>query len=327
LTILIVDDSQDSRLLIKTFLNKAGFDDVIPLESPFQAFDFLGLENSGEALNVDLILMDVLMPDLNGIEACRRIKAADHLKDIPLIMITAKTEDSTLDEAFNVGAMDYITKPISKVVLLARIRSALVLKGEMDRRKDRETKLLETTRQLEAANAKLKEQSNLDGLTGIANRRRFDEYIDLEWKRACRRGEPLSLVMIDIDHFKAYNDNYGHLAGDDCLKQVAQALRRVVKRPADLVVRYGGEEFAVVLPETHLEGAAALAEELRSAIEDLGIPHAYSPILDKVTVSLGVDTRYPQPSGQLQELVSRADQALYRAKEAGRNRVAIAPVQ
>jgi len=323
LTILIVDDSQDSRLLIKTFLNKAGFDDVTPLESPFQAFDLLGLENSGEALNVDLILMDVLMPDLDGIEACRRIKAADHLKDIPLIMITAKTEDSTLDEAFNAGAMDYITKPISKVVLLARIRSALALKGEMDRRKDREAKLLETTRQLEAANAKLKEQSNLDGLTGIANRRRFDEYINLEWKRACRRGEPLSLIMIDIDHFKAYNDNYGHLAGDDCLKQVAGALRQGVNRPADLLVRYGGEEFAVILPETHPDGAAGLAETFRSIVELLGIPHDHSPILDKVTVSVGVATCYPDQSSELQGLVARADQALYRAKEAGRNRVEI----
>ncbi|MEW5920281.1 MAG: diguanylate cyclase [Bacillota bacterium] len=321
--ILVVDDSPFICRFIKDILEKAGYKDVLCAFSAFEAFEYLGIENSEIKAKIDLILMDVVMPGMDGIEACTKIKSTEHLKDIPLIMITAMTEDEFLEAAFNAGAMDYITKPLSKVVLLTRIRSALTLKQEMDRRKAREEELLGVTRLLEKANAKLQEQTSLDGLTGIANRRRFEEFIEMEWKRARRNTKPISLIMIDIDVFKAYNDNYGHLAGDDCLKQVAQALQRGLKRPGDLAARYGGEEFTVVLPETASDGAAALAEELRSLIEGLNIPHAYSSVKDVVTISLGVATIVPEDAMSCKTLIERADKALYHAKQRGRNQVRV----
>lgn len=169
----------------------------------------------------------------------------------------------------------------------------------------------------------LQEQSILDGLTGIPNRRYFEEYLNLEWRRARRNGRPLSLVMVDIDAFKAYNDNYGHLSGDDCLRQVAMSLNQGLKRPADLAARYGGEEFAVLLPETELEGAAILAEDLRSRVQGLGITHQFSPVSDCITISLGVAAIIPGKTNLAKNLVDRADKALYRAKNYGRNRVSV----
>ncbi len=169
----------------------------------------------------------------------------------------------------------------------------------------------------------LKDQSLQDGLTGIANRRRFDEYLKLELKRAWRSQGPLSLVMIDIDAFKPYNDNYGHGAGDECLKQVARVIQAGLKRPSDLAARYGGEEFAVILPETDTKGASALAEELRKTVEALKIPHKHSPVQDHVTVSLGVAAIIPEKDIPAKTIIDAADKALYRAKEKGRNRVAV----
>lgn len=171
---------------------------------------------------------------------------------------------------------------------------------------------------------KLQEQSLMDGLTGLANRRRFDEYLGVEWGRARRLKKTLSLIMIDLDAFKAFNDNYGHLAGDDCLRKVAMALKEGLKRPADLAARYGGEEFAVILPDTGKQGALALAEELRDRVEALKIPHAYSPVAQNVTVSLGVATLVPAKEESPDPLIEHADQALYQAKEKGRNRVEVA---
>ncbi len=181
------------------------------------------------------------------------------------------------------------------------------------------------TRQLDEANRKLASLSLTDGLTGIANRRFFDDHLNQEWKRAQREGRPLSLVMVDIDHFKAYNDYYGHLAGDDCLQRVARTLETVVARPGDLVARYGGEEFALVLPDTD-NGARILGERCRAAVADLQIPHQASPLLPVVTVSVGVATAIPRPGSTPEELIVRADQALYRAKLLGRNQVVTEPV-
>ena len=229
-------------------------------------------------------------------------------------MVTAQTDNENLQRAFDAGAVDYVTKPINKIELLARVRSVLNLKKEMDRR-------MEVTRQLEEANLRLQLLSSLDGLTGIANRRHFDEILQKEWRRGLRNIHPLSLILMDIDCFKPYNDNYGHLAGDDCLKQVAQILSNQAKRPGDLVARYGGEEFVMVLPETTVENAVNLAEDLLQAVKAPKIPHAYSRADSIVTLSLGVATTIPDRDSSPEDLIKKADQALYQAKKEGRSRV------
>lgn len=321
--ILLVDDSIRTRLLLEKTLGEAGYNNLVTAGSADEAFEVLGLHNPAGEVDVDLIIMDILMPGMDGIEACSHIKAQAHLRDIPVILITSKNETGFLKEAFKAGAVDYIVKPLDKVELLVRVRSLLLLKEEMDRRKAREQELLEVTRMLEEANHKLKEQTAMDGLTGIANRRRFEEFFENEWKRALRDAMPISLIMADIDLFKAFNDHYGHLAGDECLIKVAQALQQAVKRPGDLVARYGGEEFIIVLPGTDQAGALVVAEELRQAVADLNIRHAYSRVSDRITVSLGVATRIPKAVDKKEKLVACADQAMYRAKQENRNRVCV----
>jgi diguanylate cyclase (GGDEF)-like protein len=322
MSILIVDDSLVIRQLLKTALTSAGYKDLFFAESAQDAFDRLGMDNPGRtATAVDLILMDIAMPDIDGIEACRRIKTFEQFQDVPVIMVTAEPEVSSLQSAFNAGAMDYINKPINQVILLARVRSALRLKYEMDRRKAREQKLLEVSGLLKEAYENLWQLSSIDSLTGIANRRRFDEAIDWEWWRSVRNGTPLSLIMIDVDFFKDYNDTYGHQNGDSCLKQVADTLKSETKRAGDLVTRYGGEEFAVILPVTPIEGAAIVAEAMRGSVEALNIEHSQSQVSRCVTISLGVATAIPSRNSSLVALIAAADRALYQAKREGRNQV------
>ncbi|MBD0336505.1 MAG: diguanylate cyclase, partial [Cyanobacteria bacterium Co-bin13] len=177
---------------------------------------------------------------------------------------------------------------------------------------------------LRQANEQLKKIAFLDGLTQVANRRRFEQYLSQEWRRLAREQAPLSLIMCDIDYFKNFNDIYGHQAGDGCLRRVARALSRSIKRPADLVARYGGEEFAVILPGTDLAGAESVAEDMRIAVRSRRIPHAGSQIETFITLSLGVATCIPTPSGSPEMLIGRADEALYRAKHTGRDRIVLA---
>src|SRR5665648_15991 len=243
MAIVIVDDTIFSLEVIKAFLIKEGYLDVIPVNSAKELYELVDGYSERGIIEIDLILMD------------------------------------------------FIKKPLERVELVARVRSALRLKHETARRKARETELLEVTRQLQAANERLKHLTFQDGLTGIANRRHFDEELLQESLRAKRDKTPLSLIMLDIDYFKAFNDTYGHLKGDDCLKIVTSILMKTLKRPADLLARYGGEEFAVVLPNTGEAGAVLLAEKLRANIENAGILHINSLCADYVTVSLGVVTR------------------------------------
>ncbi len=248
----------------------------------------------------DLILLDIMMPGMDGYETCSRLKAEKQAQNIPVIFITAKDQEEDETRGLEVGAVDYIVKPFSLPIVHARIRTHLELKQHRD--------LLEKL-------------SAHDGLTGIPNRRRFDETLALEWRRSGREAYTISLIMIDIDHFKAYNDNYGHTTGDECLRQVAGCLFSMVNRPGDLMARYGGEEFACILPITGLTDAARLAEKMKAAVEALDIPHLYSPTRDKVTISLGVATVYPVAGMKSVFLVEGADDCLYRAKSEGRNRV------
>ncbi|WP_158269745.1 response regulator [Desulfonatronum sp. SC1] len=251
----------------------------------------------------DLVLLDIQMPDLDGFEVCRRLQEHPETRDIPVIFITAKSNEKDEEKGLAAGAVDYITKPFGPAVVLARIRVHLELKRKRDI---------------------LRNLSNKDGLTCIANRRRFEEFLEFEWQRAVRSGEPLSLVMADIDHFKLYNDHYGHAAGDECLREVARSLSGIVSRQTDLVARYGGEEFICLLTGTNQDGAREVARKMREAVEALGIPHAFSPVAPTITLSLGVASMVPQRDGKTaHDLFLAADKALYQAKSTGRNKVAV----
>lgn len=320
--ILIVDDSPDERVLIKSILKNAGYSQLLTAESSLDAFRQLGMENkASNHSDIDLILMDIVMPYMDGVEACRLIKAVDYLKDIPIIVVTVKDEIKYLQMAFAMGAVDYITKPLNKVELAARVRSALRLKYEIDRRKAREKELLVIKEQLENTIFVLKRLSSEDELTGIPNRRGFESYLEQEWKRAIRYDVPVSLILVDIDFFKEYNDTYGHQSGDRCLKEVANVLNGTLHRPTDFVARYGGEEFAIILPNTDISGGEFTAEKLREGVEALSIVHTSSRASDHVTISLGVATAVSSQGFSPAMLVAAADQALYGAKQGGRNRV------
>lgn len=248
----------------------------------------------------DLILLDIQMPNLDGYEVCRRLKQDPATNAIAIIFVTALDAISDEERGLKLGAVDYITKPFSSAIVRARINTHLQLK--------RKTDLLE-------------QYAMLDGLTGIANRRLFDEALDSGIRHSQREDQPLSIIMIDVDHFKAFNDHYGHGEGDHCLREVSAALVNAAKRPADRVCRFGGEEFVALLPNTNAAGARELAEKMRACIEELAIRHAYSSAGPVVTVSLGTAAFCPADDDDPSCLVQRADRALYEAKETGRNRV------
>ncbi len=248
----------------------------------------------------DLILLDVIMPCMDGYEVCRRLKEQDTTKNIPIIFVTARDDAEHEEHGLNLGAVDYVTKPFRKSILKARVRNHVELKVKTD--------LLETF-------------AIIDGLTGIPNRRSFDTTLHKEWGRARREGAPLSIMIMDIDNFKAYNDNYGHGKGDECLKRVAAALSGVIVRPADIVARYGGEEFVAILPNTDHQGGFSLGEVFRKTIEVLKIPHAFSEIADHVTISIGLHTLIPTPEEQVESFLKKADDALYTSKKQGKNQV------
>jgi len=251
----------------------------------------------------DLVLLDIEMPDMDGYEVCRQLRENPATGHIPIIFITALNDVAAEARGLELGAVDYITKPFNHVIVKARVQTHLRLKMQAD--------LLERY----AFN---------DALTGLANRRAFDERLALEWSRAQRYQRPLSVVMIDIDHFKLYNDHYGHGAGDTCLSDVARAIKSQITRSSDLAARYGGEEFLLILPETEEAGAVALAEQVRAAVDEKGLPHAASKVCDHVTLSLGAASQVPDAQTPVSALLERADQALYRAKTSGRNRVVAA---
>ncbi len=330
-TILVVDDSVHVHKQIEVFLKTAGYSNLLFAESASEVFKHLNVESPEKEPNkVDLILMDINMPGLSGVEVCRQIKTIERFRDIPIVMVTAEDTDAGLQPAFEAGAVDYIKKPVSEVELVVRVGSVLKLKHEMDERKNREQELLNITGLLEDSNQKLQQVnvilnrlSRIDGLTGIANRRHFDDLFCQEWKRAGRLSKPISLLLVDIDFFKNFNDTYGHQLGDECLKQVAGALSRALKRPCDVIARYGGEEFVAFLPETDEKGAIMVAETMQVNMADANIPHRNSPVSDKVTVSIGVSTAVPATNLLPGTLIADADKALYQAKQEGRNRIKI----
>jgi diguanylate cyclase (GGDEF)-like protein len=309
--VLVIEDSRTSLLLITHQLAAMGATAVAATDGR------TGLACWADE-RPDLVLLDVVLPDIDGMEVARRIRGSEAPGQwTPIIFLTACATDSDLERGIAAGGDDYLIKPISEVVLSAKLRA-------MQRIAAMRNSLLETTRALDEANRELLRLSSVDGLTGIANRRQFDATLESEWRRSARTQAPLSLLMIDVDCFKGYNDRCGHLAGDECLRKVAGALAGQPRRPADLVARYGGEEFAVVLPETPADGALQVAESLRSAVQSLGLPHPCSLAGPQVTVSIGSATRIPVNGQAPSSLVTYADKALYRAKRGGRNRVEVA---
>ena len=320
MSLLIVDDEPDMRQALRALLETYGYTGIQTVGSVREALNLL---TAASPAPFNLILTDVAMPGSSGIELCQQIKSIPHLADIPILVMTGRPTAEVLDRAFAAGAYDFVTKGVDPHELLARVRAALNLKRELDRRRDRERQLVEVTRELERVNGQLRRLAVQDELTGVPNRRYFNWLLGREWGRAARDSRPLALILADVDHFKAFNDRYGHPSGDSCLAQVAGALTRQVHRSADAVCRYGGEEFAVVLPNTDAAGAATVAEGMRTAVAELGLEHAGSPHL-RVTISLGAAAGVPTPGSSSDALVRMADEALYRAKAAGRNRVALA---
>ncbi len=323
MSVLIIDDAADMRESLRMVLEAEGFTDVVTAASAREAFRRVGLDGVAPSVTPDVILMDILMPDVNGVAACKRFKQDPRTADVPILMITGQSQDEVLSAAFAAGAIDFITKPVKIVELVARLRSALTLKRELDDRRRREQELLRVTQQLKDANENLQRLSDQDALTGVANRRSFEAHLAHEWSRAAREQTPLASIMIDIDYFKRFNDRYGHPRGDECLRQVARALAAPLKRPGDLLARYGGEEFVILLPWTGLPGAVALAEKLHGRVSALRIPHADSAAAPHVTISLGVACTIPTRQMKAGALIEAADQALYVAKEHGRNRVEV----
>lgn len=252
----------------------------------------------------DVILLDIMLPGMDGFEVCRRLKADPMTRDIPVIFITGMGDTGAETKGLDLGAVDYITKPINPPVVKMRVRNQIELKQARDQ---------------------LARMATTDGLTGLANRRRFDEALAMEHARHARTGTELALIILDIDHFKLFNDNYGHVRGDDCLKAVAGVLKNSLHRATDLAARYGGEEFICILPDTASpHGVQKLAEGIRQDVAALNIPHGNSPTADHLTVSLGVITACCTQDTSPSQLVALADEQLYRAKTSGRNRICFA---
>lgn len=306
--ILIIDDTPANIEILNAFLKND--------------YAIFFSTNGAEGIRIaqlerpDLILLDIMMPGMDGYEVCAKIKADFHTCKIPIIFITSMNNVEDEEKGLLVGAIDYITKPISPPIVKARIRNHLELKRHRDT-------LERLSIELETKNQELNFQAREDALTGLANRRYFNESLDAEIKRARRTGQMLSLILCDVDFFKNYNDHYGHLAGDYCLKAVGQILRHTFKRVSDLAARYGGEEFAVIFPDTPPGNAGMLAERLRQAMIAQAIPHAFSAAADVVSLSFGVVEATPTGERGADWYINEADKALYQAKGNGRNQVVV----
>ena len=305
--VLIVDDSATIRAGLAAAVRAMKLEPVLA-ETGEQALELFA------AAPPMLVLLDVMMPGIDGYETAKRMRAATPGKWVPILFLSSSEDDQNLERAIECGGDDYLVKPVSAVVLSAKIRA-------LQRLEKMHNQLLELSGELSTANRRLESISQQDALTGIANRRAFDDRLGLHFADAARQHAPLSLALCDIDHFKAYNDRYGHPAGDDCLRRVAAALAQRCKRATDVAARYGGEEFALILPHTPMQGALGVLEAARLDLAALAIPHEASLTAAVVSMSAGVATYSGEPGMQIADLIARADEALYRAKQLGRNRV------
>lgn len=309
--ILVVDDNPQNLQLIGAMLGESLEFDLSFATGGQEALEAM------EHIAPDLVLLDVNMPEMNGFEVCRRIRETEATATIPVIFLTAQGETDFIVQGFRAGGSDYVVKPFEPQELLARVRVQLELyrsRNELKRLND----------ELLRVNDELRLLSSTDGLLRIANRRHFDERLELEWHRAMRGRQPLALMIIDVDHFKRYNDHYGHLEGDECLKRVVGTLSLCVRRATDLLARYGGEEFAIILPESDADSALRVADTIHRELQRAAIPHEDSPVSRSVTVSIGIACCVPGVDMHSDSLLALADEALYTAKHQGRNRSACA---
>lgn len=319
--ILIVDDRPENLLTLESLLDTP---DLLLVRA-----------NSGEealahTLDHDfaLVLMDVQMPGMNGYETAELMRGSKKTRNIPIIFVTADLSNmNQVFRGYESGAVDYLFKPLDANIFKTKVGFFLDLyrqKAQLEektRELDAKVVELEELQQiLEETNEQLRLLSSMDGLTGLLNRRRFDEILEEEWQRCLRDGCHLSLLIVDIDHFKAYNDSYGHILGDNCLKKVARNLSKSLPRQVDKLARYGGEEFTVVLPATAEDGAFQVAERIRANIEELNLEHNASSTHDRITISVGISTMVPALEASSTILLDQADKGLYKAKNEGRNR-------
>lgn len=322
--ILVADDDKTIRVLLREAMEQEGYR-VVEVNDGKQCLD------AYETVKPDIVLLDAVMPVMDGFTCCKHLLqiARNNLisalatfdtesalgnnvisklwKRTPILMITSLDDEASVDRAFEAGATDYVTKPIHWAVLRQRLRRLL--------------QQAQVYKQLEAANQALQHLANVDGLTGLANRRRFDDYLNTQWINLAQEELPLSLMLCDIDFFKFYNDKYGHPAGDVCLQQVGAVLKQNAQKTQDLVARYGGEEFAVIMPNTHAAGAVHVAKGMQAGVRDLQIVHHGSAVSQYVTLSMGVATIIPTWESSPSDLIVAADKALYQAKANGRDRI------
>nr|WP_091904480.1 diguanylate cyclase [Chitinasiproducens palmae] len=313
--VLLVDDQPFVAEAVRRALASEPAIDFHYVSDPHQALA------AARQLKATVILQDLVMPGVDGLDLVRQYRADRSTRDIPIIVLSTKEEPAVKSAAFSAGANDYLVKLPDAIELIARVcHHSRAYRNQLER-DEAYRALRESQQKLLEMNLELQRLTHLDGLTGLSNRRYFDEYLGVEWRRAVRERHAVGLLMIDVDAFKSYNDTYGHVAGDEALKQVAGVLRAVCQRAPDLPARYGGEEFAVILPGATQLGARLIAEKTRTSVEALGLAHAASEVASILTVSIGVAVQTPEDDALRCPLIELADSALYRAKRSGKNRV------
>lgn len=311
LKVMVVEDSKVTMKALCNYLKRMGVDNPLKAVTGQEAIELFRKHRP------DIILLDAILPDIDGFDIAKMFRGMEKGDEwSAIIFLTSMDKDEDVARGIEVGGDDYLLKPISEMVLKAKVNA-------MRRLVEMQRALVDVTQELNVANKELERLSTTDGLTGLANRRFFDDLSVREWRRCERMKKPMALVMVDVDHFKKYNDTYGHQGGDQCLRAVAAQVARAAPRASDLAARYGGEEFVLVLGETTVDGAKWVANNIRQHVADLNMPHSASSI-GHVSVSCGVASLLPLEDMPFDILLKVADEALYKAKEQGRNRVVCA---
>lgn len=327
--ILLVDSSEEMRDDVQFFLELAGYRSVRSVSSFSEALTILS-EQTNETPVVDLILLGGDLEDIDLAGACQILSSAPHWRNIPVVLLRQNIPATKLEEALAAGAFDFINMPVFPTEFKARLQAAERWKASLEAQHKLEREVIDISTQLQVSRSRYESLSDewrrdteKDALTRIHNKRWFNERLSLELRSASRRGTYLSLLFLDLDHFSSYNEQYGREAGDQCLTTVATTIKQALKRSIDSVARIGGEEFAIILPDTNARGAAVVATKILALIKALQIPHEKSAIAPHLTASIGIDTRLPTPRLDNAALILAAGRQLHQAKKMGRNRYCI----